>query len=812
MGKTEIKVSCRDQVLKITEAPVLASGGVNEVRIVFNFCEKWVGFIKTAIFYRDEEVVYHAVLDENDTCIVPWEVCYEEGAFYFGVFGDKDDITRTSNIIRYKVKKGAITTDMMPSAPPTDLYEQIIKEVANMRETTKHNIASIEKTGTNGLVDTYTITFVGGSTQTYTVTNGAKGDTGAQGIQGEKGEKGEQGIQGVPGTNGIDGKDGKDGVNGKDGVDGKDGEDGYTPVKGVDYFTPEEVQEIAEQAAEMVEVPEGGGVTSWNDLEDKPFGGGVLYEWKESTVYTETVTTPDGVPFELIEKISTDVPGYEFLINKTCSVEYEDDTGVAYATKYITADEIAIDTIADGYYMLECLRPSEYVSVTLLFCMSDSVNFMGLTLSKGVWAMGGINKSAFGVAPLVITITDVSCIDEKYIPDTIARTADVQTMIDNAIGGTGGGTPDAVQFVPQELTAEQQEQARKNIGAMSANSVISLSTKQINALDALFKAASYIKDVSAEYAVFCDAFGLADDPSEPDNPPEDVGGYSIKRGSVSFENGKMCLNGAMTNRGILVPIGQYLKKGTSYKFGIGTAANNYRYGVQIFVADSPALEFPHSESTVFYDAVTERTVDSGWIDTDYICTVDMDNRIMAVNFKKIDGTTMSEADYVTILENFTIEEVTLDTEVAYLFHRYLTQLNDATLAISSVDTKRIMVYSATSHGRAYAENSGSYWDISEKSPLRIPVGAVSANVVVPSGMMYGAFIAKPKDASERLVTVVVDTGWITDGHAIDVSSYNDGTYYFGANISYTSGAEISADFDTSVLNVYFVDADGNRMS
>lgn len=40
-----------------------------------------------------------------------------------------------------------------------------------------------------------------------------------------------------------------------DGADGKDGQDGYTPVNGVDYFTPAEVEEIAEQAAEMVEVP-----------------------------------------------------------------------------------------------------------------------------------------------------------------------------------------------------------------------------------------------------------------------------------------------------------------------------------------------------------------------------------------------------------------------------------------------------------------------------------------------------------------------------------------------------------------------------
>ena len=38
------------------------------------------------------------------------------------------------------------------------------------------SITSIAKTGTSGLVDTYTITFSDGSTQTYTVTNGADGN------------------------------------------------------------------------------------------------------------------------------------------------------------------------------------------------------------------------------------------------------------------------------------------------------------------------------------------------------------------------------------------------------------------------------------------------------------------------------------------------------------------------------------------------------------------------------------------------------------------------------------------------------------
>ena len=40
------------------------------------------------------------------------------------------------------------------------------------------SIKGITKTGTNGLVDTYTITLTDGTTSTFTVTNGAKGDKG----------------------------------------------------------------------------------------------------------------------------------------------------------------------------------------------------------------------------------------------------------------------------------------------------------------------------------------------------------------------------------------------------------------------------------------------------------------------------------------------------------------------------------------------------------------------------------------------------------------------------------------------------------
>lgn len=128
-AKTIIRASCNDQVLKLTESPIIAAGGQNEVAVVFNFCEKWDGFAKTATFYREEENVYYAVVDENDTCVVPWEVYFEAGTFYFGVFGEKDGIRRTSNVVRYKVKRGSITAGMMPSDPSPGVYEQIIAQL-----------------------------------------------------------------------------------------------------------------------------------------------------------------------------------------------------------------------------------------------------------------------------------------------------------------------------------------------------------------------------------------------------------------------------------------------------------------------------------------------------------------------------------------------------------------------------------------------------------------------------------------------------------------------------------------------------------
>lgn len=96
--------------------------------------------------------------------------------------------------------------------------------------------------------------------------DGAKGDTGANGksvyqiwielgnsgteeefmasLTGPQGLQGEQGIKGDKGDTGEQGPAGPQGLKGEKGQDGTNGTNGVTPIKGVDYYTDTEKQEL----------------------------------------------------------------------------------------------------------------------------------------------------------------------------------------------------------------------------------------------------------------------------------------------------------------------------------------------------------------------------------------------------------------------------------------------------------------------------------------------------------------------------------------------------------------------------------------
>lgn len=133
--KTIINVECMDQELVITNSPLIASGGVHENFIAFKFCEKWDGFGKTAVFYRNEKERYYSVLDFDDVCEVPHEVTDYEGAMYFGVYGEAGEVTKTSKVLKYKINKGAMTTLLKPSEEPTpEIFQQLLSAYGQTNE------------------------------------------------------------------------------------------------------------------------------------------------------------------------------------------------------------------------------------------------------------------------------------------------------------------------------------------------------------------------------------------------------------------------------------------------------------------------------------------------------------------------------------------------------------------------------------------------------------------------------------------------------------------------------------------------------
>lgn len=126
MNYTRIQARVTDQAIQLVNVPLIASGGLNEVRVDFTFCPKWANLGKTAVFYQDPKQAYHALL-VDDSAVVPAEVLAKDGLFYFGVFGDGEDQVRTTEVVSMTVVKGAITfKSIEPGEPTPDIYQQLL--------------------------------------------------------------------------------------------------------------------------------------------------------------------------------------------------------------------------------------------------------------------------------------------------------------------------------------------------------------------------------------------------------------------------------------------------------------------------------------------------------------------------------------------------------------------------------------------------------------------------------------------------------------------------------------------------------------
>lgn len=127
-----VKIKCVNQAIIITNRPIIASGGLQENTMQFEFCDAWEGMTKTAVFYRNENEVYNVLIDHNNECPIPDEVLQEAGTFFFGVYGVIGTKRKTSEIERYNVIQGSLRSEI--DEPTPDIYSQLMANYSELKE------------------------------------------------------------------------------------------------------------------------------------------------------------------------------------------------------------------------------------------------------------------------------------------------------------------------------------------------------------------------------------------------------------------------------------------------------------------------------------------------------------------------------------------------------------------------------------------------------------------------------------------------------------------------------------------------------
>ena len=140
---TTIELFAKNEVLELVTSPTVSSGDVNEVELYVEFGEEWQGLAKVAVFFYDEFKEPFERLLENGRCKVPNEVLKNHVPFFVGIRGAKNDILKTTDIVKYTVTKGvpSIIKDVN-----VDIYQQILAGYAKL-ETIKDEVdADAKKT------------------------------------------------------------------------------------------------------------------------------------------------------------------------------------------------------------------------------------------------------------------------------------------------------------------------------------------------------------------------------------------------------------------------------------------------------------------------------------------------------------------------------------------------------------------------------------------------------------------------------------------------------------------------------------------
>lgn len=170
---------------------------------------------------------------------------------------------------------------------------------------------------------------------------------------------------------------------------------GNTSVNMDNFYTKEETEEKIDKKLESFD----GGVSSWNDLADKPFSKTTttLMEWDGDVDGLESLDV-DGTVFYKISDIS--LTKDEFI---GC-MGYGNNSGTLIEME-ATEEDIVVytDTLICFSYML--------------FIASEDTTFNGITFTTGLWYIDP--SLASGVYLTKLTKEVVETLDEDFIPDSV---------------------------------------------------------------------------------------------------------------------------------------------------------------------------------------------------------------------------------------------------------------------------------------------------------------------------------------------------------------------------------------------------------
>lgn len=320
------------------------SDSVGFEKIRFNFPDGWNGYTKKAIFKCGETTV-NVFLNADDTvcsgedeCLVPNEVI-KAPQFTVSVLGVKGDSRATTGEAVIKVSESGYTKGDFPANPTPTEYEQLV----NLANETKQIAQAVRDDADNGAF---------------------KGEKGDIGPQGEKGDTGEQGVQGIQGEKGQKGDKGDKGdpftyadftaeqlakLKGEKGDNGIDGKDGYTPQKGIDYFTDEDIAGLNIPSVDQSYAP---------DSENAQSGKAV------SQALSEAIS-----PIRQTITVDTPVWSVQPTIDGTLNEAFETWDVRPYFVTLKNTDGTALE---NGYFKL-CENLNGYASaIDQVFALSDS--------------------------------------------------------------------------------------------------------------------------------------------------------------------------------------------------------------------------------------------------------------------------------------------------------------------------------------------------------------------------------------------------------------------------------------------------------